>query len=200
MRCRRLTNPAGAKGALRAKAGFSWVRQAQHVQAAWARCSQRPKGAGWVPGDPRYPPTCSASRCLALPAADAPCKYQGCSEREGRFQVGKASARRGSVHLKPSCASCARLTHLKPAFALTAPLVLAGRVSHRQRKAAAGAARRGMPRIPRDPTSTLGTLAASIPGRLHVLSSAYPAKTSLHSQGTLGTCRVLQPPATQNSG
>ena len=82
----------------------------------------------------------------------------------------------------------------------TATLALAGRVSRLQRKPAAGAARRGMPCVPRDLSSTLGTLAASSPRRLQVLHSPYPPETGLCSHYTLGTCRARLPPATQGSG
>ena len=82
----------------------------------------------------------------------------------------------------------------------TATLALAGRVSRLQSKPAAGAARRGMPCVPRGLSSTLGTLAASSPRRLHVLRSVYPPETGLWSYYTLGTCRARQLPATRDSG
>ena len=81
----------------------------------------------------------------------------------------------------------------------TAPWALAGRVSRLQPKAVPGAARHGIPRVPRDQFSTLGSPAASSPRRLHVLRSPYPPESGLHSHCTLGICRARQPPAAEDS-
>ena len=55
------------------KASFWWVRQAPDLQAPWLGCSVIPKGAGGVLVGSAQPPTFSASRCLAVQLADAPC-------------------------------------------------------------------------------------------------------------------------------
>ena len=61
----------------------------------------------------------------------------------------------------------------------TAPLALAGQVSHLHRNPAARAACRGLLWVPMDPTSSLGTCAASMPRRLHVQRLPYPPETDL---------------------
>ena len=57
---------------------------------------------------------------------------------------------------------------------------------------------------PRDPPSTLGTCAASMPGRFNVWRGHYPPQTGSHKAGhlqaTLRTCRARQPYALQGSG
>ena len=59
------------------------------------------------------------------------------------------------------------------------PLALQGRVSRLHPKAETGAACHSMPWAPRDPASTLGSCAASMPPRLHVWRTPYPPESGL---------------------
>ena len=61
----------------------------------------------------------------------------------------------------------------------TASLGQAVRVSQLHRKAATGPGRRGLLGAPMEPTSTLGTCAASVPRRLNVRGWPYPPETGL---------------------
>ena len=73
------------------------MRGAPHVQASGDGCSERPKGAGWVPGGSEHPPTCSSCLCLRSQVADAPYKCFRHRFSVGRFLVGEGWTKRASI-------------------------------------------------------------------------------------------------------
>ena len=115
--------------------------------------------------------TLSALLALGGGVSRLQAKASAGAARRGMSRVPRDPGSTLGTPLHPAHAACtsgARLSHLKATFTLSALLALAGRVSRLQPKASAGAARRRMPRVPRDARSTLGTSAASSTLRLHV--------------------------------